>query len=227
MKRTVLTFCILLLLPVSIGLGSIVIDDFVVGNSGAVPETFSSSGTHSVFTSTDASILGGVRKWQVDVTAHSFTDTKIYDGVSGIFGISNGIGQHANVAVRWDGQDNDTMAGGFPNVDLTESGLNDTFTLKIGSVDLPTNFALTVSDSSSTEEVIKTLSGAASKHFFFSEFAGVDFTDVQSVQLNVHGQSAYDVEIDRLSVSQYVPEPVTAFCWPPLLGMFLVPRRKN
>ena len=227
-QRFFLTLLVLLLLPLSVGHGSIgvVIDDFDVGNSGAVPEKFSSVGTYAVFTSTDASIFGGVRKWQVDGTDHSFTDTKVYDGVGGIFGIANGVGQHSIVSIRWDGQDNDMMSGQFPDVDLTQAGANDMFTLAIDSVDLPTNFALTVSDSVSTVEVSKTFSVAAASHYFFSEFAGIDFTDVQSIELNVHGQNAYDVEIDRLSVGSFVPEPITALIWTPVLGMFLLRRKR-
>lgn len=227
-QRFAFTLLVLLLLPLSVGLGSIgvVIDDFDVGNSGAVPEKFDSVGTYAVFTSTDASIFGGVRKWQVDVTDHSFADTKVYDGVGGIFGISNGVGQHAIVSIRWDGQDNDTMSGQFPDVDLTQAGANDSFTLAIDSVDLATNFALTVSDSVSTVEVNKTFSAAAASHYFFAEFAGIDFTDVQSIELNVHGQNAYDVQIDKLSVGRFVPEPITALIWTPVLGMFLLRRKK-
>lgn len=227
-QRFALSLLVLLLLPLSVGHGSIgvVIDDFDFGNSGSVPERFSSVGTYSVFTSTDSSIFAGVRKWQVEVTDHSFTDTKVYDGVGGIFGISNGVGQHANVSIRWDGQDNDAMTGQFPDVDLTQQGVNDMFTLAINSLDLPTNFVLAVSDSVSSVEVSKTFSGAAANHYFFSEFAGIDFTDVQSIQLNVHGQSAYDVEIDKLSVGRFVPEPITALIWAPVLGMFLLRRKK-
>ena len=227
-QRFALTLLVLLLLPLSVGHGSIglVIDDFTVGNSGSVPERFSSVGTYPVFTSTDASIFGGVRKWQVDVTDHIFADTKVYDGGGGMFGIANGVGQHSIVSIRWDGQDNDTMSGQFPDVDLTQAGANDTFTLAIDSVDLTTNFALTVSDSVSTVEVNKTFSVAGASHYFFSEFAGIDFTDVQSIELNVHGQNAYDVQIDKLSVGRLVPEPITALIWTPVLGMFLLRRKR-
>ncbi|MCH2183145.1 MAG: hypothetical protein MK108_14190 [Mariniblastus sp.] len=226
MKRLFLSAMAIFLLPLPLGYGSIglVIDDFDVGNSGAVPQSFSSVGTYPVFTSTDASIFGGVRKWQVDVTAHMFSDTEVYDGVVGLFGIANGVGQHGLVSIRWDGQDNDTMAGQFPNVDLTESGVNEAFHLDLDFADLPTVFGLTVSDSVSSIEVTRTLSGAVVSEYRFSEFAGIDFTDVQSIQLNVHGQQAYDVQIDSLTVGQAVPEPLSALIWAPLWAICLVRR---
>ena len=65
------------------------------------------------------------------------------------------------------------------------------FTLAIDSVDLPTNFVADRFRFCFHRRSQPNIFSAAASHYFFSEFAGIDFTDVQSIELNVHGQNAY------------------------------------
>ena len=229
MLRSHFIALLLLTFPVSNAIGSlgVVIDDFNVGNSGTVPAVFSSPGLYPVYASTDTSILGGVRKWQVDVTHHSMTDSKVYDGAADMFGIANGMGQHSNVSIRWDGQDNQSMTGAFPTVDLSQSGTVDAFSLTILAADLATQFEIVVADSDSTFALAKEIAGPATVGYQFGEFFGIDFSDIQSIQLNVSGLSAFDVAIDRLATTQKVPEPTSTLIWTTLLGFGWVRYRQR
>ena len=230
MKRLSLTLIIVLFfLPIAVGHCSVgvVIDDFNVGNSGASPGRFSGVGSYPILATTDSGILGGVRKWQVDVTSHQFTDTKIYDGVAGMFGVSNGMGQNASISLRWDGQDNSTMSGQFPNQDLSQAGLNNGFLLDLISADIPTEFEFIVSDSLGSASVVQTHSGAGAGEFRFADFTGINFSDVQSVQLNISGTGAYDVAINQISASRLVPEPTAVLIWSTLGVLGLVIRRRR
>ena len=206
---------------------SVVIDDFSVGNSGTVPAVFSSKGLYPVFTTTDPSILGGVRKWQVDVTHHSVTDSKIYDGIADMFGIANGMGQHSNVAIRWDGQNNQSMSGNFPTIDISQNGSVDSFSLEILSADLATRFEMSVSDIDSSFKLSKAFSGTANTAYRFSEFLGIDFAQIKSIQLNISGLSAFDVAMGQLSTTKTVPEPIGLLIWSTFFGIGLLRLRQR
>ncbi|MCH2179822.1 MAG: hypothetical protein MK106_13560 [Mariniblastus sp.] len=229
MKLHWLTLLVLFYLPVTVGHCSVgvVIDDFNVSNSGFSPGRFASVGKHPVSASTDSGILGGVRKWQVDVTAHQFTDTKIYDGVGGMFGISNGMGQNAEISLRWDGQDNGALLGKFPNQDLSQAGVNNGFLLNLLSADLPTEFEMIVSDSLGTAVVLQTHTGAGVGEFRFSDFTGLNFTDIQSIQLNIRGSGAFDVAINQISAARLAPEPTTVSIWAGLGVLSIMIRRRR
>ena len=206
--------------------GDVVIDEFDFGNSGGVPQTFTTVQTYSVFTSTDTSILAGVRKWQVDVTSHSIAETEIFDVASGMYGIANGFGQNATVSIRWDGQNNSLLSGGFANLDLTEGGVNALFSLHVASADVATQFEIVATDSNGTRSVTKTGSAPGYHKFFFDDFSGLDFTDIQALQLNISGDSAYDVGINRLAAIA-VPEPVTSTLLAAVLTSMLATRRRR
>ena len=206
--------------------GDVVIDEFDFGNSGGVPQSFTTVQTYRVFTSTDTSILAGVRKWQVDVTAHSISETEIFDVASGMYGIANGFGQNANVSIRWDGQNNSLMSGGFANLDLTEGGRNSLFSLHVTSADVETQFEVVATDSNGSRSITKTGSAPGYHKFFFNDFTGLDFTDIQSLQLNVTGDSAYDVGINRLAVIA-IPETATTTFFTAVISSMLSMRRRR
>ena len=211
----------------------IVIDRFDVANSGSVPRSFNNVNTYSVFTSTDVSILGGVRKWQVAVTKHNIAETEIYDVASGMYSVSNGFGQNSQASIRWDSLNNNLMSGEFEqgfggrHLDLSENGTNSLFSLDVAFADVTTNFEVVVTDTLGTFAVTKVVTSAQQTKFFFTEFLGIDFRDVHSIQLNISGHDAYDVGINHFAAVA-IPEPLTApFLTAALLGMFFARRRRR
>jgi len=211
----------------------IVIDRFDVANSGSVPRSFNNVNTYSVFTSTDVSILGGVRKWQVAVTKHGIAETEIYDVASGMYSVANGFGQNSQASIRWDSLNNNLMSGKFEkgfggrHLDLSENGTNSLFSLDVAFADVTTNFEVVVTDTLGTFAVTKVVTSAQQTKFFFTEFLGIDFRDVHSIQLNISGHDAYDVGINHFAAIA-IPEPLTApFLSAALLGMFFARRRRR
>ncbi len=215
-------FLLALLVTVVTGSASraeFIIDRFDAGTAGPIFETFEALGTYPVFTSTAATgILGGVRKWQVEVTQHSFSRTEIYDGFGGEFGISNGSMQDSEVSIRWDGNNNNAMNGVFaPPVDLTQGMTNDYLFLQITSADLTTAFEVVATDTNGSQAVSKSFLGPSTTNYSFSEFTGIDFSQIVSLQLNISGPSAYDVSVTHFAALSSVPEPSSAL----LLGICL------
>lgn len=216
-------FVLLLTLPMQAG-ADVVIDRFDVGNSGSVPRTFRPVNTYSVFTSTDSAILGGVRKWQVEVTKHSVGETTIYDIASGDSGafegfeVENSFDQNSITTIRWDGTDNDLLSGKFSrplggkHVDLTDGGTNSMFQLDTSWADVSNEFTVVVSDVHGSFEVTKTGTSTQQNEFLFSEFAGIDFTNVIWLELVISGADGADVGLNRFAAVA-IPEPVsTAIC---------------
>lgn len=205
----------------------IVIDRFDTANSGSVPRSFDNVNTYNIFTSTDSSILAGVRKWQVAVTKHTFSETEIYDVASGMYSVTNGFGQNSHASIRWDGLNNSLMAGTFASLDLSDGGNNSLFLLDVAFADITTNFEVVVADSTGTFGVTKVVTNPQQTKFFFTEFLGIDFTDVRSIQLNISGHDAYDVGIDHFAAIA-IPEPLTVpFLSAAFLAMFFARRRRR
>lgn len=207
--------------------GDIVIDRFDVGNSGSVPRSFQNVNTYSVFTSADASILAGVRKWQVSVTKNSITETEIYDVASGMYSVTNGFGQNSETSIRWDGLNNSLMTGTFASLDLTDGGVNSLFSLDVGFADITTHFEVVVADSTGSFGVTKAVTSPKQQKFFFTEFLGIDFTDVRSIQLNISGDDAFDVGVNHFAAIA-IPEPLSTTAWSAVvLSLFFGRRRRR
>ncbi|MCH2183726.1 MAG: hypothetical protein MK108_17140 [Mariniblastus sp.] len=214
---SLIVFVLLLTLHVNAD-ADVVIDRFDVGNSGSVPRAFETVDTYSVFTSTDTSILGGVRKWQVEVTKHSIAQTDVYDVASGMYSVSNGFGQNAITTIRWDGMANDLMSGRFDRrfgggrIDLTDGGTNSLFSLDVLFADVTTQFEVVVTDADGTFGVAKVVTQPEETEFLFSEFTGIDFSEVLSIELVISGQDGFDVGINHFAAVA-IPEPFSTSFW--------------
>ena len=224
-------FVLLLTLPMQAN-ADFVIDRFDVGNSGSVPRAFETVNTYSVFTSTDSAILGGVRKWQVEVTKHSVGETTIYDVSSMGFEVLNSFDQNSITTIRWDGTDNDLLSGKFSrplggkHVDLTDGGTNSMFRLDTSWADVSNVFTVVVSDVHGSFEVSKTGTSTQQNEFLFSEFSGIDFTNVIWLELAISGFDGADVELHQFAAVA-IPEPVsTTICGTAILIMCTRRRRR-
>lgn len=109
------------------------------------------------------------------------------DVAAGSAAISNGSGITGIVTFLWD-------AGG---ADLTDGFANTGIDLSILSTDLSVIYKIGVNGF----EVSKTISSPGTTTFGFSEFVGVDFTNVGSISLVVSGPASFDSEFDLLAAT--------------------------
>ena len=160
------------------------------------------------------------------MTSHSISETEIFDVALGMYGIANGFGRNATVSIRWDGQNNNLMSGGFANLDLTEGGVNSLFSLYVASADVETQFEVLATISNGGRSITKTGSAPGYHKLFFNDVTGLDFADIQSLQLNVTGLSANGVGINRLAVIA-IPEPATTTFFTAVITSMLSMRRRR
>lgn len=103
----------------------------------------------------------------------------------------------------WDG----TNSVGLGSQDLTEGGVQNALIIS-GFTDLDGDVVFTLADgSSNTAAVTNALTGGFSGQlaYRFSDFIGVDMTDIESIKLEVFGFGPIDFQADFLA-SSWVPE---------------------
>ncbi len=79
------------------------------------------------------------------------------------------------------------------------------FTVDISWIDLNTDIILTVSDSNSSASVTKVAAAPVAVQFLFSDFAGIDFGDVQKIVFLFQGDMALDLHVTHLGTGR--PDP--------------------
>jgi hypothetical protein len=238
----------LLLLPSLVALSAgvsnaafIVIDDFQsqVANL-AVQGAASTSG---VFDQVAGTILGGERDVFFTSTAVSIAgnnDRSTLDIDEGIV-FTNNSAASSHFIITWDGDDNiantsvshsSNNAQGLGGVDLTDGGLNGSFSLLVDSVFSPSsNIAvITVTDSSNTTSSLgvtlaNLLNTTVDYRFNFNFFTGIDFTSITSISLQIDSSSGVDTDISISSLTA-VPEPTSALLLS-FAGLGFLARRKR
>tara|TARA_R110000868_G_scaffold150567_2_gene373901 strand:+ start:13935 stop:14624 length:690 start_codon:yes stop_codon:yes gene_type:complete len=190
---------------------AITIDDFSVTQILTDPGV--SSGTA---VGVSSSIIGLereatiVRNTGADAASLSFNS-----GATGTMSIANGTGGTSMSTVIWDG----IGASGLGGVDLTDSGAQDAFDLRVIANDFAAQVTITVADTFANVSSLTLASpggipGPASIPFLFEygSFIGTaNFLDINSITLSVNANlNATDVELDFFgTTTTLVPEPAS------------------
>lgn len=200
----------------------LIIDDFSAGGN-----FFQfGSGTNTRITM-DGAILGGERSESLTVrnTSNPFFGAMGFDGE---FSLAQGNGDEIFGSLLYDN---------FSDVDLTQGGTNHFFGLQfVGSdADFPLTgvIQLTVRSGANVSSqfvtvprnsTLPTLTGVA-----FADFAGIDFTQVDSVELafDFAGYAGRDFTMDFFGAVTAVPEPATLMLPAALAGCGLLWRRRR
>ncbi|MGR5522240.1 PEP-CTERM sorting domain-containing protein [Vibrio sp. PNB22_4_2] len=183
-------------------------------------------------------IIGGERDLWVNLIDNSFgSRTGVALSVAaGSLSYETGSGVIAEGKIQYDGDDNDAEnidIDGLGSVDLTANG-GDAFLLDVIDTDLGFTFGVQVWSNAGADTAFfeYTASGATSglAALAFSDFVGVDFTDVSAIEFTINTQGAEgqaDIDFSIGSVVS-VPEPASiAFFGAGLLGLGLLRRRKS
>ncbi|MGR5320283.1 PEP-CTERM sorting domain-containing protein [Vibrio sp. DNB22_19_1] len=224
---------------------AVVIDNFdnpdAVGVNFVVDESADGigSGNESEATYDDPlGIIGGERDLWVNLIDNSFGSRAgvALSVAAGSLSYETGSGVVAEGKIQYDGDDNDAEnidIDGLGSVDLTANG-GDAFLLDVLDTDLGFTFGVQVWSNAGADTAFfeYTASGATSglAALAFSDFVGVDFTDVSAIEFTINTQGAEgqaDIDFSIGSVVS-VPEPASiAFFGAGLLGLGLLRRRKS
>jgi hypothetical protein len=194
---------------------ALVIDDFSVTQLLSDPGTTSSSVAGAT-----TSIIGGEREASVlRVTGGDPATLAFNSSSSGTMSIANGTGGTSMSTVVWDG----VGSAGLGGEDLTVSGAQDAFDLRVIANDFAADVTVTVLDTfgniaALTQASTGGIPGPASIPFLFeyANFvllfgASIDFTSIDAVGLDVDANlNATDIELDFFgTTTTVVPEPAT------------------
>lgn len=193
-----------------------VIDDFTQATGGMTVISRTTLGTTSTTnTGPTTNIVGGVREWSLQQTATflgSEAKGEILTG-SGVVRVSNDAGSDSTVTFFYDGN-----AGGMGdlNADFTAGGTLDTIRFGVLFDDLGFNIRVTVFDGTNTVMVMKPAPivnpvnpAGVPVDFKFSDFAGIDFTSVNTFQVQLDSLNSADYIIDYIVTTTAVPEPAS------------------
>ncbi len=195
-------------LPVPVG--GIIIDSF---NTEAVQinvfgtESEGSEQGSGSFSEDD--VIGGIRTFTHELSSNDFslpTSSELVIGsVVEVTGLSNGSGVNSELTLLYD-QGGLGLGGGLGE-DFTLGDTLDAFAFDLIALDLPVDFTVSIQDLTGNT-AIGSLSGLTSSDLGlqiieFSEFANfenVDFTQVNSIEVNLVGPDAFDIIFDNFQL---------------------------
>lgn len=220
MSRTT-TFVLLFSLLISSGSSALIIDTF----DDFISESASSGNVSEQSNTASGSFLGTDRSFEVTWSSGpNSVDAAIDAGGDSQLGIQWGEDTRGDVTVLWQN------IGG---VDLTEGGTQNAIGLELTENDLPVDITITVTDGSanSGSAFATTTAGPlfpTLETLLFSSFSGgIDFTDVESIELNVEAADFPGPDFEVAFIAS-VPEPGTVLLLASgLLGLTLWGRRRD
>lgn len=142
-------------------------------------------------------------------------------GFGGVLSLDSGAGAGVGDA------DFGVLYEDFSNVDVTEGGVNDAFSISVLFMDGSFDFSLTLNDgvNSGSSTIAANSSGLYLINLNDAGFSGVDLTSIDSINFEAtNTQRASDVAIDRIAFT-VIPEPGSLA----LLGLggLLIARRRR
>lgn len=166
-------------------------------------------------TASDASILGGERDIEAQVTGGVFGSLDVFAGPSGnVFGHNQSSFLTGWSRIVWDGSDGDAATidtTGLGGVDLTSSGSNHGFRVPVLSADLSVDLIFTVyTDGANYSTYTLSLPGSISNETYFLPFTGfstaagtgADFSNAGAIELFVDGSTSdLDITIQSLEIT--------------------------
>jgi hypothetical protein len=192
---------------------ALIIDDFSVSQSLSDPGT-----TSGFVVGASTSIIGTEREaGVVRVTGGDPATLAFNSGASGTMSIANGTGGTSMSTVLWDG----AGSAGLGGEDLTVSGAQDAFDLRVIANDFAAQVTITVADTFGniaelTQASPGGIPGPASIPFLFeyADFnllvgAFIDFASIDAIGLEVNANlNATDIELDFFgTTTTEMPEP--------------------
>ncbi|MFP4102209.1 PEP-CTERM sorting domain-containing protein [Coleofasciculus sp.] len=217
MKRHLIASVVVGIFALSVGeaqAATITIDSFDDGTQ-TLSATTRNSTVFDAVTGSASEILGGERDIQLTIVENRFgsnlnaeVDALPPSSEPGILAISNDTGVSSKTLITWDGEDENGL-----NIDLTAGGINKFFRFDVLSVDLGAVLTLSVMDNNGTATLTKNLSPtfeSISVIFKFNAFdnaTAIDFSNVNSISLEITGEEKLDFSADSLVAT--VPEPLT------------------
>lgn len=184
----------------------IMIDDFT---SGAGSNSLSTPGT--VYYSQAGTMIGGDRVGSITVTGNAFGLDVEVDTAAGIMSMNSQSGVDAVLTTNYGYQLMSPTSTAFDDLNMDFSGENQ-FQIRTISRDGDLRIDFLVRNSpNSFVSVSKTLLGSSINTpelvtWNFSEFAGIDFSNVDQVLVRFDTANSGDVAVDYI---QAVPEPAT------------------
>ncbi|MEM1372852.1 MAG: VPLPA-CTERM sorting domain-containing protein [Pseudomonadota bacterium] len=156
-----------------------------------------SGGSTTVDISTTAQAIGGTRTLSVtNAGGIGLTQGEVIMAAGGIFAFSNDALSTGSSTLSY-------SLGGF---DLSDGGTNDTLLANVLGIDLGMIVSATVDGVTSSQTVAST----GNLEFAFTDFSGVDFTNVGTFSLtfDANGLNAVDATIDLIGAVGMDPSPI-------------------
>lgn len=211
--------------------GGLIIDHF---DSGAQTLTTTTTGTFSPGAIVASTALGGYRTSKLVVSANpdgQLSQLQISTSSGGKAFFSNGPSVSAIATMLWDAN-----GVGLGSLDLTQAGTSNAFRADVLFSDQNLGYKLTVKDGGSGVSTFTTNLGAILSSTIeiskFSSFIGTaDFTDVESIEMELSGPLAQDATFHLLETGTTVPEPASLAIWSLIAmavgGVQVLRRRKH
>jgi hypothetical protein len=172
-------------------------------------------------TASGGDILGGERDIQITIDAGTTTGNRLSSGVgTSLLSVGYEPSIEGTAEIVWDGPDGDATSidfTGLGGVDLTESGAQDAFIIRINSDDLAASLIIEVfTDSGNSSTATLNLPGSIfspeDRTVPFSSFTanlgtGADFENVGAIVLSVTSTTPLDLEIDSFGTTSTQPAP--------------------
>lgn len=181
----------------------VLVDDFQIANVNLTAD--STTPIQSLINEPSASAIGGFRDTTVTWMSGPFS-LEAQTGM-GIMAFSSDTLSTGNFDLFYDGN-----GSGLGGVDLTGGGMNTFLFVDFVSADADANLTITLEDTTTASASISksTSMGASTTGFLLTDFA-VDLTSIDSIRVNIDGDSDGDYGIDRIYAG--VPEPGTIAIW--------------
>ncbi|MFZ2449955.1 MAG: PEP-CTERM sorting domain-containing protein [Methylovulum miyakonense] len=175
--------------------------------------------------------IGGFRKLDIQSTT-GFTTIAANTGPNfGALTVSNNTNVISTTSVLWN--HNNGTNGGLNGVDLTDGGASTALLLGISSIDVGlVSIKFDIKDTGSDIASL-TLSGlnVGLQTFLFSSFsnyAAVDFTQIQRIQMTIIAGISSDLALDLVETNRELPEPSSLVLMGlGLAGLSCFRKRKN
>ena len=153
-------------------------------------------------------VIGGSRETMVTWQSGQLNATANNNPPIGTLGLSSSTGVTAMFDLHYD-----NSGLGLGGVDMTEAGDNLGISMVFTMADAGAATTVTLTDTAgdTLDLTINTVAGPGALFFSFANFVGIgDITDIDQIHFNIQGQVDGDYQIDLITTTRGVPEPITA-----------------
>lgn len=184
----------------------------------------SGTGTFNSLNTTGTSFIGDSREFEIDVSANTDNNPVNLQTTGGQLNFTRGSNTINTFSIIYSG--GELLTG----VDLTDGGDLDAFTFGVAQLNFTVDVAITVTDGDSSDTAIESLGFGIMNQIFqidYTEYTGIDFTDVRGLQIDILGQypggATHNFGVDGLlnfvQASDETPPPSSSVPTPAPLGL--------